>query len=72
MRHYRANFDQHGTNIIVGIFDAPDMPAAEVIFGNLAWPGARFVNAFEVDAAEVARVRCAVQLQVPKQLTLFG
>jgi hypothetical protein len=72
MKHYRANFDQHGTNIVVGIFDAENMNTAENIFRALAWPGARFMNAFEVDHAEVARVRSLAGRQTAEQLSLFN
>ena len=72
MKHYRANFDQHGTNIVVGIFDAEDLKAAEIIFRKLAWPGALFVSAFEVDPVEVARIRSATGRHEPVQLSLFN
>lgn len=72
MRHYLANFDQHGTNIVVGIFDADDLLAAERVIRNLACSGALFVNAFEVDPTEVSRVRSEAGRQVPAQFALFS
>jgi len=53
----------------MGIFDAVDLPAARKIFDEVVtW--AKVVCVYEVDPAEVARVR-TWQVQ-PKQLSLPG
>ena len=70
MSHYRADINQHGTIIRMGIWDAVDLQAAEKIIGEIVW-WATVERVFEVAPAEVARVRGAAQLKTPEQLALF-
>lgn len=69
MKHWRADIDQHGTIIRMGIFDAVDLSAAKKLFDEIVtW--AQVIAIHEVDPVEVQRIRN--RQPQPSQLTLPG
>ena len=69
MKYWRADIDQHGTVITLGIFDAVSHAAASKLFADLVtW--ATVMSVYEVDPHEVARIRSP--MEQPHQLVLQG
>lgn len=65
MRAYRANVDQEGTNIVLGIFIAETDDDAAAAVQKLLWPGATLTNVFECTDDRPCGYRAVYQLSFP-------